>query len=157
MPNYLLRRTKVPIPLWKLLQNLLILLRQRLPNQRKYFIFLIEKPHVLCFLLLSFPRCTRNLLAEADEATIAFHIASAVGEHKALGDCCFHLSDCGRSGGVQINECAILTMHDEVSVCTAGFGDLGESVDVNPPSSGCDKSSVTSSIFRERGGLLVHR
>ena len=68
-------------------------------------------------------------MAEEYEAAVAFHVEFYAVDVEPLRDCGFHLSDRAVRGRVQVDERAVLAVHDEVAAGAAAFGDFDEVVD----------------------------
>ena len=89
-------------------------------------IFLVEQLGVLCLPLAILD------LGEEDESAVAFDVdgdalAADVGE--ALRDGSFHLADAALLGQVDVGECAVFAVHDEVAVGAAFDGYFDEVFD----------------------------
>ena len=76
------------------------------------------------------------LLAEEDKSAVTLDVDRDAVECKSLGDGRLHLADGMIRRGVQVNQRAVLTVHDEVTVRSAALGDLDEVVDAEAAAPG---------------------
>ncbi len=128
MPQPRLRRPKIPIPLGIPSELLGRKRRCRAPAvHADDFVFFVEELHVL---RLPFPRRGggRGFGAEEYEAAVAFHVVGEGFGDEALCDGGFHLADCAGGGRIQVDERAILAVHDEVAGGASALGDFDEIV-----------------------------
>lgn len=115
-----LRSTEILVPLSVLVQLLLAECRNILAVDWDHLVLLVEELDILRLPLIVLE------LDEEDESAIALDVDWNALEGNSLCDCGLHLADTSLLGKVDVGECAVLAVHDEVAVGSAFYRDIDE-------------------------------
>lgn len=90
---------------------------------RDHLVLLVEELDVL-----SFPLAILKL-SEEDESAVAFDVDRDTLEDEALSDGGLHLANASLLGEVDVGQCTVFSVHDEITVGTSFDGDIDELFD----------------------------